>query len=156
MNKTLAMLTIVMVLLASCATTRRHSPESDLKNAVASVHKMLQAEQFETAAQTLFGLSDPKEIAQASQHLQRPRCLEMYMKLFERLQSLEPVLHESGLFAGYEFKNFVLSYRTNPKMGVHFYHDGTEWRLNDPSLDRILGRRLITDYGRDIQQGTAQ
>ena len=101
---------------------------------------MLQSKEYDSAVQVLFGLSDPDEISKAVEHLQRPRCLEMYNVLFAELCNLEPRIQQD-ILGHYKIAKLVLSWSTFEKMEVMFYQVAGRWRFNDPSFDRKLGRR---------------
>ncbi len=151
MNIRVTLSVALALVLVSCATAPDQSPQSELKRSVVSIHNMLQSKQYESAVQTLFGLSDPNEISNAVEHLQRPRCLEMYNVLFSELLALEPRV-EQDMLGHYSVAELVLSWDTFEKMGVMFYRVADRWRFNDPSFDRKLGRRLIDDLQKEIEQ----
>lgn len=134
------------VVQAGCTNNDKSGDLRQLRRKVDYVHKMLETNQHAEVVKTLFLLEDPNEISIAVECLRRPRCLEMYEKMFAIISTLKPTKGELPSIAYYQFENFELSYDTFDKMQIMFIYDGTHWVFHDPSFERKLKRKLAPDF----------
>lgn len=120
-----------------------------LAETVAAANQSLQSHNYSNTVRRLFALTNEEEVASATIHLQRPKCLAMYEQLFAQLVSIKPRLDTlSTNTAMFSCPTPILvgtnSWDRFDNMEVMFIFDGSQWIFHDPSFERKLGRRTTS------------